>query len=718
MTREEIAQEVIAIPNKSILLELATGVGKSKLALTLADKYIQEVPEEDRHILIVYPMNTLQSDWKAELKKWNMEHLLPYITFTHYASLHKHVTDKDGNIIEYTCCIFDECFKGDTEILTEKGYIPFKDLQPNIKVAQFTDTGNIEFVYPIRLIHKHHQGQICKVHLGRNRFVYMTPNHNQVYRNRRNNYWEIKNIKDLNLNSTIRIPVSGKGSGNNTPLSILERIYIAIQADGTLQRHQLKESVYSIQITKERKKERLAYLLSKYNKYSVIKGRPETDRYLIKIPKGDAKLLSTHFNINMGYDRAASFIEEVLEWDGSHLQGNIKYYSSKIKENADFVAAIAVQAGYKVFQSEEVDNRKDNYSTMHRVYMRPNTEDVSAERMYKEYEDYNDDVFCVEVPSHKIVVRSQGYTFISGNCHHLSDLKKSIFKKYHSKHNILLSATVGRNLKKDLQALFNPLYIYKVPVKTAIEEEILPDPIIIKIPISLKEIEERQVWVINPKAKNHNNRCWPLTKSTYWKLKKEGNKNFKYGMVGTAVDYDKLQNQLIDFYKNKGKVSIVMRNIHIRMCGDRLDWYAKIKTPFVSKILALLKYHKTLTFCTSIEQADALGKNAIHSKNKKATEIKEAFNEGKIKHITAVEMLTEGANLTGCKFGIWARYNTSETKIPQKIGRILRHKTPYLILPYFIGTKEEKIVETMCETVGNKDRIITTTISNLLNVIK
>ena len=26
----------------------------------------------------------------------------------------------------------------------------------------------------------------------------------------------------------------------------------------------------------------------------------------------------------------------------------------------------------------------------------------------------------------------------------------------------------------------------------------------------------------------------------------------------------------------------------------------------------------------------------------KATEIKEAFNEGKIKHITAVEMLTEG----------------------------------------------------------------------------
>lgn len=411
MTREEIAQEVIAIPNKSILLELATGVGKSKLALTLADKYIQEVPEENRHILIVYPMNTLQSDWKAELKKWNMEHLLPYITFTHYASLHKHITDKNGNIIEYTCCIFDEC-------------------------------------------------------------------------------------------------------------------------------------------------------------------------------------------------------------------------------------------------------------------------------------------------------------------HHLSDLKKSIFKKYHSKHNILLSATVGRNLKKDLQALFNPLYIYKVPVKTAIEEEILPDPIIIKIPISLEEVKERQVWVINPKAKNHNNRCWPLTKSTYWKLKKEGNKNFKYGMVGTAVDYDKLQNQLIDFYKNKGKVSIVMRNMHIRMCGDRLDWYAKIKTPFIAKILALLKYHKTLTFCTNIEQADALGKNAIHSKNKKAAEIKEAFNEGKIKHITAVEMLTEGANLTGCKFGIWARYNTSETKIPQKIGRILRHKTPYLILPYFIGTKEEKIVETMCETVGNKDRIITTTISNLLNVIK
>ena len=411
MTRDEILQEILNIPNNNILLELATGVGKTRLALNLANKFISSVPKNERKILIVYPRNVLDSDWRAEVTKWNMEHLLPYITFINYASLHKYAVDKEGKQIKYTCCIFDES-------------------------------------------------------------------------------------------------------------------------------------------------------------------------------------------------------------------------------------------------------------------------------------------------------------------HHLSDLKRELVLGYSSSHNILLSATVGRNLKQALSALFKPLYIYKVPVKVAIEEDILPDPTIIKIPISLKDIKERQSWCINPKGKYTNNMIFPLNNATYWKLKKQGNKDYKYTMKGTALEYNFLQNSLIDFYKGKSKGNAVMKNIYIRMCGDRLEWYAMAKTTIVKQILDTLKYYKTLTFCTNIAQADCLSKNAIHSKNKQANEIKQAFNEGKIKHITAVDMVTEGANLAGCKFGIWARYNTSETKIPQKIGRILRHKTPYIILPYFVNTKEEEIVDMMCETVGSKDRIITTTISNLKNVIK
>ena len=407
MTREDVLKEVLAIPNTNILLELSTGTGKTRLGLELANKQLSTVPENERRLLIVYPKNTLETDWRAEIKKWNMEHLLPYITFTNYASLHKHAA-KDGKIINYTVALFDEG-------------------------------------------------------------------------------------------------------------------------------------------------------------------------------------------------------------------------------------------------------------------------------------------------------------------HHLSEYKRELIQGYSIKHNYLLSATIGRNLRRDLQASFKDLYIYKLPIKLAIEENILPSPTIVLIPLELKNVQERQVYVVNPKAKKRDNRCFKMTTTNYWQLKKD--KTTKYGLCGNALEYNQLQDKLIDFYKRKSISSVIMKNIYIQMCGLRLKWYADIKTPFIKQLHQVLKNRRTITFCTSIEQADNLGKNAIHSKNKNSAQIKEDFNNRKIKHITSVDCLTEGANLTDCQFGIWARYNTSDLKIAQKQGRLLRHKDPYLILPYFKGTKEEDIVKTMCESTGT-DKIITTTIDNLKNIIK
>ena len=52
--------------------------------------------------------------------------------------------------------------------------------------------------------------------------------------------------------------------------------------------------------------------------------------------------------------------------------------------------------------------------------------------------------------------------------------------------------------------------------------------------------------------------------------------------------------------------------------------------------------HRTLIFCNSIEQTEMLGEYCINSKNKKSVEYLEAFNKGKIDHITACNMLNEG----------------------------------------------------------------------------
>jgi superfamily II DNA or RNA helicase len=80
------------------------------------------------------------------------------------------------------------------------------------------------------------------------------------------------------------------------------------------------------------------------------------------------------------------------------------------------------------------------------------------------------------------------------------------------------------------------------------------------------------------------------------------------------------------------------------------------------------------------------------------------FNEGKIKHITACDMVNEGVNLTDCKIGLFAAINSSEILVKQKNGRVLRHKEPVIIIPYYKNTREEEIVIKMIENY-NKDLI-------------
>lgn len=71
---------------------------------------------------------------------------------------------------------------------------------------------------------------------------------------------------------------------------------------------------------------------------------------------------------------------------------------------------------------------------------------------------------------------------------------------------------------------------------------------------------------------------------------------------------------------------------------------------------------------------------------------------------TAVKTVVVKVNLKDCEVGIFANLNSSEILTIQRIGRILRHKEPKIIIPYYIHTREEELVEQMKENY-NKDLI-------------
>lgn len=54
-------------------------------------------------------------------------------------------------------------------------------------------------------------------------------------------------------------------------------------------------------------------------------------------------------------------------------------------------------------------------------------------------------------------------------------------------------------------------------------------------------------------------------------------------------------------------------------------------------------------------------------------------------------------NLIDCQVGIYASLNSSDTMIKQKLGRLLRHPNPVLIIPYYNNTREEEVIGKMLE---------------------
>lgn len=264
---------------------------------------------------------------------------------------------------------------------------------------------------------------------------------------------------------------------------------------------------------------------------------------------------------------------------------------------------------------------------------------------------------------------------VNDELQHLSNNRREILETIHVNECIIgLSATIKQELKDYLSYKYNAEFI-SCDITEAIESNILPEPTIYLLPLKLDTI-----------------------KYTY-KAKK-----FKKDIIVTQQGYYNTISSMIDWYKEKYMRTRNQRlkNVWLASAGNRLKWLSEQKESIILSILDMFKNRKTLTFCSSIEQSKRLGKYNITSKNNKSEEILNKFNDNKIKHITSVNILNEGMNLNNCQIGIFANINASEVIVRQRQGRLLRHKSPIMIIPYYINTREEELVNNMIEGY-NKD---------------
>lgn len=331
---------------------------------------------------------------------------------------------------EYKVFIIDECFTGETEILTDTGYKRFDSLCGNERVAQYTDDGHIEFIKPLRFIKKHYSDELVCWSPRNGKCVRMTKHHVQPLHYRKSDTIQSKFIQDVKFSQSNDLVVSGMGSGCDVELSAIDRLAIAVQADGVYQHtsERTGQTHWTIQVKKPRKKERLKMLLEQSGvDFKQIKQSPHGEdtskyvRYSLNLPGDVSKRLTTHFHLDsMSYDKARAFIDEIKYWDGHDAGGYIQY-GSVVKENTDFVSAVAPLGGYSARQSVRTDNRSESFRDYYivRLYDRKYSNCQHIKKTVH-YEVYDGDVYCVEVPTHKIIVRADGFTFMSGNCHMFS----------------------------------------------------------------------------------------------------------------------------------------------------------------------------------------------------------------------------------------------------------------------------------------------------------
>lgn len=279
---------------------------------------------------------------------------------------------------------------------------------------------------------------------------------------------------------------------------------------------------------------------------------------------------------------------------------------------------------------------------------------------------------------------------IYDEAHHLTPRCREVLKDIHSPYSILLSATVPTSLKEALRGLYNNLGCYKRTVKEAIDNGVLPDPSVYLLPLELDNTVYSETIIKNPNCKN--------VVETDWKHRWNYiGKNFKIIIHCTKRQFMIDLDGQIEWWKKKYQVSgsKSFKNRWLKLCGDRLKILSNWRTEHSAAILKYFKNYRTLTFCNSIEQTEVLGKYCVNSKNKLYQEILNKFNEGRIKHITACNMLDEGVNLANCRIGIYAVLNSSDRLIKQKLGRLLRHEHPVIVVPYYVGTREAELVQTM-----------------------
>ena len=333
------------------------------------------------------------------------------------------------------------CVDADTEYLTPYGWKKIKDFNDKHLVGQWNN-GKLEFVEPINFI-KLPAEKMYHFKTTQNVDMVLSENHNFLYRTSKGNYQkktvnEILKEYERPQGSRAEIPLffnyDFDEQGSN--LSDKEiKLQVAICADGTLLPMNKKwncrirvKKHYKIKALRELLKYK-DYLETKHNEFSI---------FWLKAPIYSKDLCECFPKLTKR--QASIIVEEVLKWDGDKKS---KFRTTR-KNDADFIQFLymgvygrvaSILTNDRVGESfnEKYTRKSISYLVQYKKEKYSNCLRKKLARYSKlEITEENHDLmYCINVPSHNLVLRRNNRVFITGNCMNGKDPSKVDFSAAH-----------------------------------------------------------------------------------------------------------------------------------------------------------------------------------------------------------------------------------------------------------------------------------------------
>jgi len=340
-----------------------------------------------------------------------------------------------------------KCYTPDTEILTDHGFVRFPDVTKDMRILQVTDSG-LEPVDATPFAQSY-SGPMIKWASKRGGGIdfCVTPNHDMLLCS-----GEVIEASDLfdrtTQRSQDRIPLTASFAKEDAPYSNTAiKLAAAYLADGS----DYNNAGFKISVSRDRKIEKLksigGFYRSSIRECAGDTARSSSGRVIttksnkieyfyewsaIEEIVGPSKKISAETVLSLSQRQARLLVDTWMFFDGHEQRNGVRRVSMARETHASIFEIAAVQAGYSI--SERRQTTSDigscwNFTLTSKedVRVRLRWDGPSKSSVGLEIQDSNPSgaVWCVTVPTHVIVTRRHGMSWIGRQCSEALALRKA-----------------------------------------------------------------------------------------------------------------------------------------------------------------------------------------------------------------------------------------------------------------------------------------------------